>query len=191
MTKDNQDIRYLTPNEQKAAMERDKRDYMRQCIDEEKNRSSNYFIGFWGALSGALAGAILYGVVRSSGWISSLVGFFIAVMASKCYDATKVKQNINKLWCVGIACIIAIPCGEVLGDIIAILGDERTSGYLPQVFTYYANNFGQYLADSAGALFLGYVFAAIGSALVFKDINDRNNKLLEMEEYLQEYEETE
>ena len=183
------EIRYLTPEEQKAAKERDRRDYMRQCIDEERNMSSNYFKGFWGALSGALAGAILYGFVRSGGWICAWVGLVMALMAARCYDAMNVKRNINKLYCVVIACVIAIPCGEIIGDIISIMADERTEPFLGEVYNYYGSNFLQYLKDSAGNLFLGYVFGAIGSFKVFKDICDHDKKLEEMELELQKAEE--
>ncbi len=184
-----QNERYLTPNEQKSAMERDKRDYMRQCIDEEKNRSENYFLGFWGALSGALLGAVFYGFIRSNGFVSFWMGFVMAVIASKCYDATNVKRNMYKLLCVVISCVIAVPCGEIIGDIIAILGDERTAPFIGKVYDYYRENKLQYFIDCAVPLFLGYVFTAIGGFFVFKKINDNNNRLVEMEEALAEYEE--
>lgn len=183
------EIRYLTPNEQKEALERDKRDYMRQCIDEDRKLSSNYFLGFWGAFSGALGGSILYAFIRSNGWVSAWVGFFMAVMASKCYDALKVKRNINKLYCVAAACIIAVPLGEFLGSIIYMMHEKALSGYVGMFFSYYVNNFGKFLADSADNLFLGYVFTAIGSAKVFKDIKDHDTEMEKMEEYLAEYEE--
>lgn len=184
-------ITYLTPKEQEAAKAREERDYMRRCIDEERKLSSNYFFGFWGALSGALAGAIAYGCIRSSGWIASIAGLFVVFMASKAYDATKVKRNINKLYCVIAACIMALPFGEFLGCIITIMADKATSGYTAGFVTYYINNFGEFLANSAVNLFLGYVFTGIGGYKVFKNIHEHDKKLEEMEEYLAQYEETE
>ena len=85
---------YLTPQEQEAAKAREERYYIKKTIEEERNRSSNYFLGFWGALSGALAGAIVYGCIRSNGVIASIAGLFMVFMASKAYDATKVKRSM-------------------------------------------------------------------------------------------------
>ncbi len=184
-------IKYLTPKEQEAAKAREERDYMRKCMDEEKKRSSNFFFGFWGALSGALLGAILYACLRSNGVISSLMGLAIAYFASKCYDMTNVKRNINKLWCVVIACIIALPVGEFLGNVIATMADAENAQYLHVFVDYYLHNIGQFFIDSADSLFLGYVFAAMGSAKVFADIKAHDKKIEEMEEYLAEFEETE
>lgn len=119
------------------------------------------------------------------------MGFVIALLASKCYDATNVKRNINKLWCVAIASVIAVPCGEFLGNIIMVLANEETAAYLPQFLSYYTNNFGRFLLDSANSLLLGYVFAAIGGVKVFKDIKDEDKRLEKMEEELEAMEETE
>ena len=184
-------ITYLTPQEQEDAKAREERYYMRKCIDEERKRSSNYFFGFWGALSGALAGAILYGCIRSNGVIASIAGLFVVFMASKAYDATKVKRNINKLWCVILACIIALPVGEFIGCVITILANEATSSYAMDFITYYINNFGEFLAESKINLILGYVFTAIGGYKVLRNIQAQDKKLDEMEEQLAQYEETE
>ncbi|MBQ8541828.1 MAG: hypothetical protein IJ435_10215 [Clostridia bacterium] len=184
-------ITYLTPEQQEAATAREERYYMRKCIDEEKNRSSNYFFGFWGALSGALAGAILYGCIRSNGVIASIAGLFVVFMASKAYDATKVKRNINKLYCVILACVLALPVGEFIGCVISMLADEATSGYTMDFIRYYINNFGEFLSESKINLVLGYVFTAIGGYKVIKDIKAQDKKLEEMEEALAQYEETE
>ncbi|MGM9550834.1 MAG: hypothetical protein ACI3XA_01115 [Clostridia bacterium] len=183
------EIKYLSPNEQKAAMERDKREYMKTCMDEERMRSSNYFLGFWGAFSGALSGAILYGMLRSSGWIGTLFGFVMVIMASKYYDATKVKRNLNKFWCVMISCVIALPIGEFLGSMIYIMSEETIAQHASGYFKYYVNHFGEFMSYSAGNLFLGYVFTLIGGFKVFKDIKDYDKKLEEIEEYLNVYEE--
>lgn len=182
---------YLTPQEQEAAKAREERYYMRKCIDEERGRSSNYFFGFWGALSGALAGAIVYGCIRSNGVIASIAGLFVVFMASKAYDATKVKRNINKLWCVILACIVALPVGEFIGSIITMLADEATSSYAMDFIKYYINNFGEFLSESTVNLALGYVFTAIGGYKVLKNIKEQDKKLEEMEEALAQYEETE
>lgn len=184
-------ITYLTPKEQEAAKAREERDYMRRCIDEERKLSSNYFYGFWGALSGALCGAIAYGCIRSAGWIATLMGLFVVFMASKAYDATKVKRNINKLYCVIIACVIAIPVGEFLGSIIYVMGNEETAVHTSDYIAYYMNNFGLFIEYNIGNLILGYVFTAIGGYKVFKNIQAHDKRMDEMEEYLAGYEEAE
>ncbi len=182
---------YLTPQEQEAAKAREERYYIKKTIEEERNRSSNYFLGFWGALSGALAGAIVYGCIRSNGVIASIAGLFMVFMASKAYDATKVKRSIAKLWCVIIACIVALPVGEFMGAVISMFADEATSGIAMDFARYYINNFGEFLSESRTNLILGYVFTAIGGYKVFESIKAQNKKLSEMEAKLKEYEETE
>ena len=186
-----ENITYLTPQEQEEAKKREEILYAKKCIEEEKARSSNYFFGFWGALSGALAGAIAYGCIRSAGWIAALMGLFVVLMASKAYDATKVKRNIVKLYCVIIACVIALPFGEFLGFMIYVMGNEATTMYAADTFTYYVNNFGLFIKYNIGNLLLGYVFTAIGGYKIFVNIQKQDKKLKEMEEALAWYEETE
>ena len=185
-----EEIKYLTPLEQEEAKAKEERYYMKKCIEEEKSRSSNYFFGFWGAFSGALFGAIAYGCIRSAGWIAAIMGLFVVFMASKAYDATKVKRNMYKLYCVVIACIIAIPVGEFLGSIIYVMGDEETVMHTSKYVTYYINNFGLFMKYNFGNLILGYVFTAIGGYGVFKKIKDNTDKLKTMEEELKAEEES-
>ena len=179
-----EEIRYLTPQEQEAAKAREERYYMKKSIEEEKLRSSNYFFGFWGALSGALCGAIAYGCIRSSGWIAALMGLFVVFMSAKAYDATKVKRNMGKLYCVIAACIIAIPVGEFLGSIIYFMGNKETIVHISDYVVYYINNFGLFMKYNIGNLLLGYVFTAIGGFGVFKKIKENTDKLKQMEEEL-------
>lgn len=184
------EIKYLTPKEQEAAKAREELYYMKKSLEEEKKLSSNYFFGFWGALSGALFGAILYGCIRSAGWIATLMGLFVVFMASKAYDATKVKRNTGKLYCVIIACVIAIPVGEFLGSIIYVMGNEETAIHTSSYVTYYINNFGLFMKYNFGNLILGYVFTGIGGYGVFKSIRNHDKKLKEMEEYLAQHKES-
>ncbi len=106
------------------------------------------------------------------------------------WGATKVKRNTGKLYCVIIACVIAIPVGEFLGSIIYVMGNEETAIHTSYYVTYYINNFGLFMKYNFGNLILGYVFTGIGGYGVFKSIRNHDKKLKEMEEYLAQYEES-
>lgn len=150
-------------------------------IEHQNSLSSNYLLGFIGALGGALVGAIPWAIVSSFGWFVGWLGFLIALLASKGYDLVKVKANMNKLWCVIIAIIIGVLFGQVLSDIIYIAMDSEARGDLAMIFIYYKDHFLDYLKINAANLGMGYLFAALGGFGVIRDIKRESTKLKEMQ----------
>lgn len=119
---------------------------------------------------GALVAVIPWAVVSSQGWFVAWLGYLIAIVASKGYDLMKVKTNMKKLWCVLAAVVISVFAGQIMSDMIVIATDEELGHMFSDLFSYYANNFGEYLSINIKNLALGYVFAALGSLSVFVNI---------------------
>ncbi|MCH5316661.1 MAG: zinc ribbon domain-containing protein [Eubacterium sp.] len=154
----------------------------RKYLETQNSLSRNYLLGFIGALAGGLIGAIPWAIVSSFGWFVGWLGFLIAFLASKGYDLMKVKQNMNKLWCVIIAVIIGVFAGQILSDIISIVMDDELNGEFLTIFNYYKTHFVEYLKVNAANLGMGYLFAALGSFSVIRDIRNEHKRLKEMKE---------
>ena len=169
------DERWQIENEQRE------REAARAYIEQHNSLSKNYLLGFIGALGGALIGAIPWAIVSSFGWFVGWLGFLIALLASKGYDLLRVRRNMNKLWCVIIAIIIGVLFGQVLSDIIYIAMDNDVRGDLALIFIYYKAHFLEYLKINAANLGIGYLFAALGSYSVIRDIKNESTKLKEMQ----------
>lgn len=151
-------------------------------MEVQNSLSKNYLLGFIGALVGGLIGAIPWGIVSSLGWFVGWLGFLIAILASKGYDLMKVKPNINKLWCVIVAIIVGVMFGQIISDVISIATDSEVRSDLALIFNYYKNHFGEYLKINAANLGMGYLFAALGSFSVIRDIRIENRRLKEMQQ---------
>lgn len=150
-------------------------------FETQNSLSKNYLLGFIGALAGGLIGAIPWGIVSSFGWFVGWLGFLIAFLASKGYDLMKVRVNMNKLWCVIVAIIVGVLFGQIISDVISIATDSEVSGDLVLIFNYYKSHFGEYLKINAANLGMGYLFAALGSFSVIRDIRIENKRLKEMQ----------
>lgn len=179
-TADSENIEYYDTQWQ-IDNERREREAARAYIDQQNSLSKNYLLGFIGALAGALVGAIPWAIVSSFGWFVGWLGFLIALLASKGYDLLRVKRNMNKLWCVIIAIIIGVLFGQILSDIIYIAMDNDSRGDLAMIFLYYKDHFLDYLKINVANLGMGYLFAALGSYSVIRDIKNESTKLKEMQ----------
>ena len=156
--------------QEKTEQELQKRAIAKAYLEKQNSLSDNYLLGLLGALVGALVAAIPWAVVSSQGWFVAWLGYLIAILASKGYDLMKVKTNTKKLWCVLAAVVIGVFAGQIMSDMIVIATDEELGNMFSDVFSYYANNFGEYLSINIKNLALGYVFAALGSLSVFVNI---------------------
>ena len=156
--------------QEKTERELQKRAIAKAYLEKQNSLSDNYLLGLLGALVGALVAAIPWAVVSSQGWFVAWLGYLIAIVASKGYDLMKVKTNMKKLWCVLAAVVIGVFAGQIMSDMIVIATDEELGHMFSDIFSYYANNFGEYLSINIKNLALGYVFAALGSLSVFVNI---------------------
>lgn len=156
--------------QEKTEQELQKRAIAKAYLEKQNSLSDNYLLGLLGALVGALVAAIPWAVVSSQGWFVAWLGYLIAIVASKGYDLMKVKTNMKKLWCVLAAVVIGVFAGQIMSDMIVIATDEELGHMFSDLFSYYANNFGEYLSINIKNLALGYVFAALGSLSVFVNI---------------------
>ena len=156
--------------QEKTEQELQKRAIAKAYLEKQNSLSDNYLLGLLGALVGALVAAIPWAVVSSQGWFVAWLGYLIAIGASKGYDLMKVKTNMKKLWCVLAAVVIGIFAGQITSDMIVIATDEELGHMFSDIFSYYANNFGEYLSINIKNLALGYVFAALGALSVLVNI---------------------
>lgn len=161
---------YVTIEQEKKEQELQKKAIAKAYLEKQNSLSGNYLLGLLGALGGALVAAIPWAVVSSQGWFVAWLGYLIAIAASKGYDLMKVKTNMKKLWCVLGAVVIGVFAGQIMSDMIVIATDEELCHMFSDVFSYYANNFGEYLAINIKNLALGYVFAALGGFSVLRNI---------------------
>ena len=161
---------YVTVEQGKNEQELQKRAIAKAYIEKQNSLSDNYLLGLLGALVGALVAAIPWAVVSSQGWFMAWLGYLIAIGASKGYDLMKVKTNMKKLWCVLAAVVIGVFAGQMMSDMIVIATDEELGHMFSDIFSYYANNFGEYLSINIKNLALGYVFAALGGLSVLVNI---------------------
>ena len=152
----------------------------RAAVEKQKSLSDNYILGFVGALLGGLVGSIPWIIATSLGWVVVVLGYVIAIGASFGYDLMKVKLSMAKFWCVIISVIFAVFAGQVIGDIIAILTAPELKGLSSEMIKYYFDHFGEMLSLNAGNLFLGLVFAGIGSISVLVEINKENKRIKEI-----------
>ena len=156
--------------QEKTEQELQKRAIAKAYLEKQNSLSDNYLLGLLGALVGALVAAIPWAVVSSQGWFVAWLGYLIAIGASKGYDLMKVKTNMKKLWCVLAAVVIGVFAGQIMSDMIVTATDEELGNMFSDVFSYYANNFGEYLSINIKNLALGYVFAALGALSVLVNI---------------------
>ncbi len=161
---------YVTVEQGKNDQELQKRAIAKAYLEKQNSLSDNYLLGLLGALVGALVAAIPWAVVSSQGWFMAWLGYLIAIGASKGYDLMKVKTNMKKLWCVLVAVVIGVFAGQIMSDMIVIATDEELGHMFSDLFSYYANNFGEYLSINIKNLALGYVFAALGALSVLVNI---------------------
>ena len=161
---------YGTVEQKKTEQELQKKAIAKAYLEKQDSLSDNYLLGLLGALVGALVATIPWAVVSSQGWFMAWLGYFIAIGASKGYDLMKVKTNMKKLWCVLAAVLIGVFAGQMMSDMIVIATDEELGHMFSDIFSYYANNFGEYLSINIKNLALGYVFAALGALRVLINI---------------------
>lgn len=161
---------YVTVEQGKNEQELQKRAIAKAYLEKQNSLSDNYLLGLLGALVGALVAAIPWAVVSSQGWFMAWLGYLIAIGASKGYDLMKVKTNMKKLWCVLAAVVIGVFAGQIMSDMIVIATDDELGHMFSDIFSYYANNFGEYLSINIKNLALGYVFAALGALSVLVNI---------------------
>ena len=159
--------------QEKTERELQKRAIAKAYLEKQDSLSDNYLLGLLGALVGGLVAAIPWAVVSSQGWFMAWLGYLIAIGASKGYDLMRVKTNMKKLWCVLAAVVIGVFAGQIMSDMIVVAADEELGHMFSDIFSYYANNFGEYLAINIKNLALGYVFAALGSLSVFVNIKKK------------------
>lgn len=148
-------------------------------IKEQESRSTNYLLGFAGALIGALLGAIPWGVVAAGGYFVGWLGFLVALLSSKGYDVCKVKTNKIKVICVIITSIIAVFAGQIISDIIFLKTNADFSPYFNENINYYFSNIGEMMSANTENILLGLLFVFLGGYTVIRDIT-KNNKLIKM-----------
>lgn len=100
-------------------------------MNSYQQKPTNFFTGLIGALVGAAIGAALWMFVAKAGYIVSLVGLLIAVLAAKGYDICRGPQNAARA-AVLIICVVLAVVG---GNYAAICWqaneqyDELTGGF--------------------------------------------------------------
>ena len=151
-------------------------------LEKLRSLSDNYFLGFLGALAGGLLAAIPWAIVACYGRFYSWLGYLLTIVVAKGYDLMKVKAGIKKLWCVAGAVIISVFAAQVMSDVFFILTDEELSGMLAEIFSYYTQNFGEYISMNAGNLILGLLFAGIGGLRIFKEIKNESVVIKQLKE---------
>ena len=82
-----------------------------QAAWEKAVAESNAVTGVFGAVIGALFGAILWMIVGKMGYVASVVGFVIAILASKGYDIMKGRPGKVKTVTLTICVILAVLAG--------------------------------------------------------------------------------
>lgn len=86
-----------------------------EASNEQRSQedTGNYFTGFLGAMAGSVLGAVAWAIVLSLGYIASVIGLVIGVLAQKGYDLCKGKQGKAKV----VILIFAVIFGVLLGNI--------------------------------------------------------------------------
>ena len=84
--------------------------------------------GFIGALLGASIGAVAWTLVGMLGYMASIVGFVIALLADKGYDMFKGRQGTVKMIVLILCVVLAVGVGTV-GTYVWMIHDSYTEQY--------------------------------------------------------------
>lgn len=175
----NEEITVLRERE-RFEKERQEREIARAYLQKYNSLSTNYVLGFIGALLGGLVAAIPWAIVSSAGWFVAWLGYLIAIAASKGYDLMRVRVSMKKIYFVAVSVVIGVFAGQIMSDVISIAMDDELGGMTGMIFSYFVRNFGEYLSINASNLLLGLLFAALGGFSVLRDIKKENAVIEEM-----------
>ncbi len=137
--------------------------------------NGSYFTGFVGALIGAALGSVLWAILYYAGYIASLAGFVIGILAEKGYRIMKGRKGRIKVLIL-IVCILAgILLGTLAADwftLFVMLRDGEISGLttgdlLPLLIEMFETDEDLCIATVKDVL-LGIVFAALGVFALLK-----------------------
>ncbi len=158
---------------------------------QAQEKTGSYGMGLLGAALGATIGAILWAVVLMLGYVASLVGLVIGLLAEKGYTLFKGKQGRGKL----VILIAAIIFGVLLGTFGAYgislaveiskgaFVDGITYGDIPGIILLMIQQDGEFRASALANVAMGLLFAALGVyALIRKTGKEvSGQKVIELE----------
>lgn len=130
-----------------------------------KEASGSYGLGLLGALVGSAIGGVVWALVLMLGYMASIVGLLIGWLAEKGYDLLKGKQGKGKVAILILAVIFGVVFGNVLSDVIYLVGAVEELGYtvadIPALMVLLFKD-SEYMTTTLLNIALGLLFAGLG-----------------------------
>ena len=137
-------------------------------IRKKEELTGSYALGAAGAFAGAAIGAIVWALILLLGYVASVVGLLIGVLAEKGYNLLHGKNGKAKILILILAIIFGVAAGTVAADALSLIqmikGGELPGWYISDVPEMMMILFedAEYVAGTGKNILLGLVFAALG-----------------------------
>lgn len=152
-----------------SCAEKVRREIAEEAQAQKDSDTGSYVSGLAGALGGSAIGAILWAVVLNLGYVASVVGLVIGVLAEKGYNLLRGKQGKAKVLILILAIIFGVLVGTLAADVFTLAGminNGELPGFtygdiLPLIFMLLAED-SEYMGATVSNVLMGLLFAALG-----------------------------
>lgn len=136
---------------------------------QKANATGSYVTGLIGALLGAAIGGVLWAVVMYFGYMASIIGLAIGILAERGYALLKGKQGKGKIAILVLAVIFGVIIGNFGADVISLIvmiSDGTLPGFvcgdIPYMILGLLLEDPEYLAITVRYILGGLFFAGLG-----------------------------
>lgn len=146
-----------------------KQEILADNAQQAEETAGSYASGALGAFGGAAIGAVLWAVVLNLGYVASLVGLVIGLLAEKGYNLLKGKQGKAKILILILAIVFGVLVGTLGADTFTLIGMMNngelpgfTYGDIPWFILAMLTESPEYKSAMISNLLMGILFAGLG-----------------------------